>query len=772
MYNYLYYRLLPSTITEHLKQEHGLTHSNETIAFLSMDEFRVWKQQLEEQTRSFYVQKSGTKKCGDQTHLYLYCNRSGTYIAKGKGKRSLKTQGTSKIGVCMSYIKVCENLDTKSVSVEYCSTHTHKHELAHLPLSDDVGKVIAGKLQLGVTIERIMDDIRDAVNEKDRLGRDHMVNRQDILNIQNKLNFDCIHKHGDDQSSVCAWVEELKKMKYNPVIFFKPQGIDGDEGEIHKDDFMLVFQTEFQRDLLIFYSNDVVCMDATHGTNMYDFQLITLLVVDTYGEGIPVAWAISNHENTAHITKFLEVIKDRVDLGHLCPKVFMSDDADQYYNSWKAVFPWDGTKKLLCAWHVDRAWRKSLNKLVSDTQIRGELYHHLRILLLEQDESGFRVKLQQVVSYFLQIEPQFCDYFRREYISRVEQWATFGRVSAGVNTNMMLESFHRKLKVCYLGNKQNRRIDSLLYVIMRISRNLIFECFIKDEKGKITHRISEINKRHKSAVQLFSDGVRVIKSGSEWKIVSQSARGETYLIREMVTDCMCKQRCIKCNLCVHMYSCSCMDSAIHATICKHVHLMRLQLSDSESTHHNPEHHDDPKTCSAILPLENYTAGVGTDSAVREKAINEKLLLLTSMVDSCSNSDALGAVSKHLDSAIGVLQARITYATTSKLDVCKRPAPNENNKIQARFFSTKKKCVRQSSSLSKPTEEEIEIAEETLNSVDVVVCGICYKEDDHGVDEVVKWVRCLQCLVWFHRVCIGIESHDLPCNTCALHAVEK
>ena len=28
-------------------------------------------------------------------------------------------------------------------------------------------------------------------------------------------------------------------------------------------------------------------MDATHGTNMYNFYLITVLVVDEYGEGLP-----------------------------------------------------------------------------------------------------------------------------------------------------------------------------------------------------------------------------------------------------------------------------------------------------------------------------------------------------------------------------------------------------------------------------------------------------------------------------------------------------
>ena len=30
----------------------------------------------------------------------------------------------------------------------------------------------------------------------------------------------------------------------------------------------------------------MICVDSTHKTNAYDFKLVTLLVVDEYGEGI------------------------------------------------------------------------------------------------------------------------------------------------------------------------------------------------------------------------------------------------------------------------------------------------------------------------------------------------------------------------------------------------------------------------------------------------------------------------------------------------------
>lgn len=116
-------------------------------------------------------------------------------------------------------------------------------------------------------------------------------------------------KHANDHASAFVWVKELQSTAYDPILVFKQQGSDG-HARIGKEAFLLAFQTEFQRDVLNEYCNSVVCMDATHGTNMYDFQLITLLVIDGHG------WAISNRENTLYITEFSSGVKGRIgDIG-------------------------------------------------------------------------------------------------------------------------------------------------------------------------------------------------------------------------------------------------------------------------------------------------------------------------------------------------------------------------------------------------------------------------------------------------------------------------
>ena len=133
-----------------------------------------------------------------------------------------------------------------------------------------------------------------------------------------------------------------------------------------------------------------------------------------------------------------------------------------------------------------------------------EIYHHLRALLQCTTILNFRVLLQNFISLLLEKGyNEFCTYFQAHHCNRVGEWAFCYRVGTPFNTNMFTESFHRLLKVVHLENKNNRRIDSLLNTLLRIARDKAYERLIKVEKGKHTHRIYEINKRHKAANSLL-----------------------------------------------------------------------------------------------------------------------------------------------------------------------------------------------------------------------------------------------------------------------------
>ena len=82
-------------------------------------------------------------------------------------------------------------------------------------------------------------------------------------------------------------VDALRQEEYNPTLYFKPQHReDLDLPQFSKDSFIIILQTEFQRELYRRqFCNRILCIDSTHGANAYKFKLITLMVPDDFAAG-------------------------------------------------------------------------------------------------------------------------------------------------------------------------------------------------------------------------------------------------------------------------------------------------------------------------------------------------------------------------------------------------------------------------------------------------------------------------------------------------------
>ena len=208
----------------HLQESHGREMDTSTFTFENLDDFLEWKSIEESTTKSSYVQQCAYKSFGNNWHWYYYCNHAGKYAAKGKCIRQLKRQGSGKIGnQCTAHMAVTQNLSTNQVMVEYCATHNrHEKEVAHLRMSNELKMKLAAKLQQGVSIDKILDDIRDTFSP--RVTRKHLVTRKDIQNIMVQHNIEGIIRHKNDLTSVSAWVEEMRQLCYNPILAFKQQG--------------------------------------------------------------------------------------------------------------------------------------------------------------------------------------------------------------------------------------------------------------------------------------------------------------------------------------------------------------------------------------------------------------------------------------------------------------------------------------------------------------------------------------------------------------------
>jgi len=114
--------------------------------------------------------------------------------------------------------------------------------------------------------------------------------------------------------------------------------------------------------------------------------------------------------------------------------------------------------------------------------------------------------------------------------------------------------------------KANRRIDSLLRILLHTARDKVFEQMIKLEKNAQSKKQPDITKRHCLMLEALTS-----QTHDGWLTPSTSHAGHSYYVISAKDTCQCSLHCRLCDCCPYMYGCSCLDYAVHATVCKHMH---------------------------------------------------------------------------------------------------------------------------------------------------------------------------------------------------------
>eukprot|EP00794_Sanderia_malayensis_P006481 gene6481-7221_t len=686
-------------LIDHFNTVHERGLQKEDREFKNIEEFEIWKKTMEKEGAAWFVRCRGTRTARDFETTWYICNREGAPRLGGTGKKAMKHQGTCKIkGHCTSYMKVVRYFDSECVVAQYCLGHTgHESYLGHLRIPNDIRTKIAGKLASGMKLEKILDEIRE--DTEHGITRGHLIERQDLMNIKHQYNIELMEKHKQDTVSVECWVEELKKCEFNPVLVYKPQG-KTDFG-LPANDFLLGIQTQYQLDRLKAHGSNIICMDATHSTNQYEFMLTTLLVVDEYGEGLPVAWLISNREDQLVLNPFIAAIKERT--GELNVNVFMSDDANNFYNSW--IYHFAAPKsKLICSWHVDRNWRKNLRKHVQRQEQQAEIYKALKTLQMELNENAFRKGIQQFSAWCEKKSPGFNDYFMDYYMHQPQQWASCFRIGKGINTNMVTEAFHNVLKGVYFQRRQNKRVDHLLCTLLKIARDKVFDGLIKAQKGKRTFKQRETDRRHKRAMEIDQNHITQIENG-KWDVRSQEEKKKFYDVKRNKPDCSCQMQCSLCQVCQHLYTCSCTDFTIRSLACKHIHAVHAQIKVPEVSTTNKKEEEPIDYFETLLQNDAEYAEGQPEIENLKNNVMKKVEQLLSVAQSSQSCRALQACILHVNSVISVTQG------LSSLD-------GEHS-----YFEIKQ------------------------------------REDDETTNKNVNWVKCPLCGIWAHFSCDDGKNID-------------
>ena len=142
--------------------------------------------------------------------------------------------------------------------------------------------------------------------------------------------------------------------------------------------------------------------------------------------------------------------------------------------------------------------------------------------------------------------PNFVNYFVTYYASRHEKWASCCRdfPHADTDSNMMLESFHNKLKTVCMDRRLNKRLDYLIMLLLKIEKDEYWR-HKRDNIYLGTISVPKKFKKRNEKGMLISDDWVLKCSSSQYTIKSQS-KDLTYKI-DILQD-TCKE-----VLCSHFY---------------------------------------------------------------------------------------------------------------------------------------------------------------------------------------------------------------------------
>ncbi|KAL5240408.1 hypothetical protein ACI65C_007818 [Semiaphis heraclei] len=173
-----------SNLCEHISIVHNVAMKKECKDFDSLQEFKIWKRNVEKEDLSFFVVQ---RVVGNKT--YYACHRSGSSRKEGTSK-SMKWSETCKTGKIYPAGMILTNNEGRA-TVEFRRTHVgHALNMKFLHLSKEERDELVGRIKSGVTFERILDDIRKSASTAESVDRFHAVDKRDLHNIVRDYDLD------------------------------------------------------------------------------------------------------------------------------------------------------------------------------------------------------------------------------------------------------------------------------------------------------------------------------------------------------------------------------------------------------------------------------------------------------------------------------------------------------------------------------------------------------------------------------------------------------
>lgn len=332
--DFQFYRV--SKLYEHLFEDHEYNCAFEEKTFNNLTDFQKWKEEQDAYNYINAYNRPGEKHHKETTYKNYVCNfqrvatapqnndpGAGTIVSETatSEKEIGRKKGCRKFGITPALecpARMLVKINNEGIVVRYLKTHNHackfeNTKYVHYPQT--VRNTIKEKLKQGVEIKRIRKDLIGNFGDRDLRDEDFIDQKQFyntnkyIRGVQRLMISE--QRPSSDAQSVYEKVVKLKEEKFNPVILYKPKGCPTAVGAAyldHREDlFAIGLQSREQFRIFQEGSKRIVCIDATHGTTKYGFQLLNILVPDERRKGYPVAHFITDVLDKQILKAFFQV---------------------------------------------------------------------------------------------------------------------------------------------------------------------------------------------------------------------------------------------------------------------------------------------------------------------------------------------------------------------------------------------------------------------------------------------------------------------------------
>ncbi|VDK50091.1 unnamed protein product [Cylicostephanus goldi] len=390
----------------------------------------VWKDEEERRTCSKLVKRGFTKSSKGIVHMYGCHNANGAGARIDATERKQRYRKSRRVHkYCTCYAKVTQ-LEDGTVDVIACFGHVgHELNRATIPLSESDVTTVRSMIEAGIPTNIIVSKLRTtrwlSNVAPQRQARLCFITARDVANIAARYGLVEGMTSKDDRQSLRTLVEDQEQVAAVELCETSNPSGDG---------FLLAFVTVNGKKYLDRYGYRGLVFDDTFNVTRYCFRLATLLVADDAGNGFPCAHLLSYRMTSKEVEVLFELVKvSSVSAAQSRIKTMLIEtDPLKFENAYADYL----------------AWLTSIGATQMKTVGLHLTYFNMRFI------------------------HKLFKYVEKTYTSRKAEWAGCYRNGAPFHTSNHAESWHRKLKHTILQNKQNSRLDGVVWKLLQHSHEL------------------------------------------------------------------------------------------------------------------------------------------------------------------------------------------------------------------------------------------------------------------------------------------------------------